>query len=83
MTPKVAISLPPELLRLVESEREQRGVTRSEFIRTALLEHFERIREREEIASYQASYRAKPEELAGWSEIAALAWSDNEWDEGP
>lgn len=82
MTSKVAISLPPELLRLVESERGRRGLTRSEFIRTALLEHFERVREREQVASYQESYRSEPEDLAGWTEIAAAAWSDNEWDEG-
>ncbi len=85
MTEKIAISLPDQLLRMIELERKQRGMSRSEFLRFAVQEHFARVAERNKEAAYVAAYRADPERVGEWDEVIAeglRAWGELPWEPG-
>lgn len=81
---KVAISLPPELLRLIDFECQRRSMTRSEFFRWAVDELFRQRAEREADAEYEEAYRRDPEDPAdadaymtmAAASIAALPWDE-------
>jgi Arc/MetJ-type ribon-helix-helix transcriptional regulator len=84
MTEKIAISLPDELLRMIEAERKRRGLSRSEFLRAAVQEHFQRVAERSKEARYVAAYQADPELETEWGELAGegvRAWAGLPWEE--
>lgn len=83
MTQKIAISLPDELLRLIEVERKRRGMSRSEFLRAAVQEHFERVADLRRDAAYVEAYGADPERAGEWNDLIAAglqAWADLPWD---
>lgn len=83
-TSKIAISLPPELLRLVDHECRARGMNRSEFIRHSIAAVFQRRAERDADAEYEEAYRKTPEDPVD-SEIyltmASAAIGSLPWDE--
>jgi metal-responsive CopG/Arc/MetJ family transcriptional regulator len=58
---KIAISLPDEMLQVVEAERQASGETRSEFFRRAMDEFLRRKMEREAIEQYIQGYQRYPE----------------------
>ncbi len=58
---KIAISLPEELLGVVENERRLTGESRSEYFRRAVETLLGRQREREASESYVHAYRKNPE----------------------
>ena len=60
-TAKIAISLPDELLRLVDQERGAKALSRSEFIRAALVDSFARAEERQAALEYVRAYGDQPE----------------------
>lgn len=81
---KVAISLPPELLRLVDLECRARGMNRSEFIRFSVAALFQRRAERAADAEYEEAYRRMPEDPADSEAhlaMAASAIGSLPWDE--
>jgi metal-responsive CopG/Arc/MetJ family transcriptional regulator len=81
---KVAISLPPELLRLIDFECRARGINRSEFFRWAVSDLFRRRAERAADAEYEEAYRKHPEDPAeseAYLAIAAAAVGSLPWDE--
>jgi metal-responsive CopG/Arc/MetJ family transcriptional regulator len=78
----VAISLPEELLRLVDAECRRRGVSRSEFIRMAVAETFRRAQDRARAEKYVAGYKAAPEsdeEVSQALQQAAAVLSEEPW----
>lgn len=60
-TAKIAISLPEDLLRLVEEERNAKGESRSEFFRRAIETLWQQRLEEMEIKRYLEGYRRMPE----------------------
>lgn len=83
-TSKVAISLPPELLRLIDSECRRRSMTRSEFFRWAVDDLFRRRAEREADAEYEESYRRDPEDASvaqAYLAMASASIASLPWDE--
>lgn len=81
---KVAISLPPELLRLVDAECRARGMNRSEFIRFTVTDLFLRRTERTADEEYEEAYRRSPEDPADVEAFLALttaALAGLPWDE--
>jgi metal-responsive CopG/Arc/MetJ family transcriptional regulator len=80
---KVAISLPEDLLRLVDHECRLRGISRSEFLRAAVLELFSRQEERAAVATYVAGYKSDPEddeEIRVALETASAALVQETWE---
>jgi metal-responsive CopG/Arc/MetJ family transcriptional regulator len=80
---KVAISLPEQLLRLVDVECRSRGVSRSEFFRVAVEELFHRQEERKAVGSYVAGYERDPEseeEIREALAAAAAAVTEEPWE---
>ena len=81
---KIAISLPDDVLRDVEKERQASGETRSQFFRRAVKDLLKRQREREATDQYVPAYREMPETEAelGWVEATSQAvleeypWND-------
>lgn len=85
MTQKIAISLPDQLLRMIELECKRRGMSRSEFLRVAVQEHFDRVAERKKEAAYVAAYRADPEAAGEWDGVIAeglRSWGELPWEAG-
>ena len=81
---KIAISLPDETLKLVEKERKECGLSRSEFFRRAVEEHLRREKERKDVDRYIEGYKKFPEtkEELVWVEAAAqYAFDDDSWEE--
>ena len=81
---KVAISLPPELLRLVDLECRSRGISRSEFFRWAVNDLFRRRAERAADAEYEEAYRKHPEDPAeseAYLAMTTAAAASLSWDE--
>jgi len=77
-TAKIAISLPEDLLRVVEEERKARGETRSQFFRRAVEVLRQKERQRDAVAQYIEGYRRLPEspeevEAAYRAAVAVLA----------
>jgi metal-responsive CopG/Arc/MetJ family transcriptional regulator len=78
---KIAISLPEELLRLIDLDRGS-GMTRSEYFRRAIEDSIRRRAAAEASARYQAAYLAQPEdddELA-WSRASIAALAAEPWE---
>lgn len=81
---KIAISLPPELLRLIDVECRNRSMTRSEFFRWAVAEHLRRRADSDADSEYIDAYERIPEDPAdaeahlamASSSIAALPWDE-------
>jgi len=68
---KLAISLPPEDFREMESHRRKLKTTRSAVVRQALRTYFQARRHQAMVAQYVEGYRKfpeTPEELAGFAE---------------
>jgi metal-responsive CopG/Arc/MetJ family transcriptional regulator len=58
---KIAISLPEEVLEVVEKERKAKGESRSEFFRRAIEVLLRQQRERAAVERYVDSYQQVPE----------------------
>jgi metal-responsive CopG/Arc/MetJ family transcriptional regulator len=58
---KVAISLPPAILDTVEEERRERGESRSEFFRQAVLAFLRDLRDKKNVQRYVQGYLEQPE----------------------
>ena len=67
---KIGISLPDDVLRDVEKERQASGETRSQFFRRAVTALLKQKRDREANEQYVRAYREMPEteEELGWVE---------------
>ena len=81
---KIAISLPDDVLKEIESERLATGETRSEFFRRAVKAYFQNKRKKEDIDRYIRGYLEHPEteEAAAWtSEALGRAWAENPWED--
>ena len=82
---KIAISLPDEVLREVEKERQSTGETRSEFFRQVIKAYFQSKRNKEDIERYVRGYQQFPEteEELGWIESASQAvLAEYPWEDG-
>ncbi|MPZ69014.1 MAG: ribbon-helix-helix protein, CopG family [Actinobacteria bacterium] len=60
-TAKITISLPVDLLRLIDDERKTRSMSRSEYIRSALIDSFARADQRNMALDYVRAYGDRPE----------------------
>jgi metal-responsive CopG/Arc/MetJ family transcriptional regulator len=81
---KIAISLPDEVLQVIEKERLTRGESRSEFFRRAVEQLLRREREREWDEQYVRAYQQYPEtaeEIALAEATMGYAFAENPWDE--
>ena len=81
---KIAISIPDELLEVVEKERRAAGGSRSQFFRWAVEEHLRRIKEREAVEHYIQSYQRDPEtryERAVAESTLHYAFDEESWEE--
>jgi len=81
---KIAISLPDDVLRDVEKERQASGETRSQLFRRAIKDLLKREREREATEQYIRTYREMPEteEELAWVEAASKAvLEEYPWDD--
>lgn len=79
---KIAISLPDELLRLIDAECRRLRVNRSEFIRRAIRRSFKQAADEIADRAYARSYLEEPDdpELAeGFLKLAADAFSEDPW----
>lgn len=78
-TAKVTISLPVELLEEVERAQQQRGETRSEFIRRALEQDLRAERARAKVEQYIRGYLEQPETPEELAETDAFNQA-TQWD---
>jgi metal-responsive CopG/Arc/MetJ family transcriptional regulator len=81
---KVAISLPNEVLEEVESLRERRKESRSEFFRRAIDELLRKEREREAVARYIQAYKEMPEteeEIEAADRASNILLAQEPWDD--
>ena len=81
---KIAISLPDDVLREVEKERQASGETRSQFFRRAIKDLLKREKEREATEQYIRAYREMPEtpeEIEAWSTLGLEALAQEPWDD--
>ncbi|MPZ16135.1 MAG: hypothetical protein GEU73_17250 [Chloroflexi bacterium] len=60
-TAKITIDLPVDLLRLIDDERETRSMSRSEYIRSALIDSFASADQRNMTLDYVRAYGDRPE----------------------
>ena len=82
---KIAISLPDEVLQIIEKERLGTGETRSEFFRRAVQAFLRHKRERVMDEQYIRAYREMPEtaeELEGFDAAALESFAQKPWDGG-
>ena len=80
---KIAISLPQDLLQIVERERGKSGETRSAFFRRAVEEMLGRSERNERIDAYVRGYLRQPEtdaEAAAADAAATDALEAEEWE---
>ena len=80
---KVAISLPEDLLEVVEQERKAKGESRSEFFRRAVDELLRQERERAAVEKYVRGYQKMPEtteEIEAALAIAAPVLAEEPWE---
>ena len=81
-TSKIAISLPEDMLEVVERERMAKGESRSEFFRRAVEAFLRQQRERADVERYVRGYRKMPESaeeveaahVAGSAILAGEPW---------
>ena len=79
---KIAISLPPELLEIVDQKRHDRGETRSVFFRHAVESLLRREQEQEAVQRYIQGYRKQPEtdnEVATIHQASSAALGGEPW----
>lgn len=80
---KVAISLPQDILEVVEQERKAKGESRSEFFRRAVEELLKQEREKVAVEKYIRSYREMPEtaeEVEAALTIAGAVLAEEPWE---
>lgn len=80
---KVAISLPRDVLEIVERERKAKGESRSEFFRRAVEEIQRQQRQRTAVEQYIRGYQQMPEideEVQAVHRIGALVLAEETWD---
>lgn len=70
---KVAISLPTTIFESVESERQKRQESRSEFFRQAVVNFLRGLEEKRAVARYVEGYLEQPETEEETQGINALA----------
>lgn len=70
---KVAISLPQDILKIVEQERKTTGESRSEFFRRAVEELLRQEREKVAVEKYIQSYQQTPETTEEVEEALSIA----------
>ncbi|MDO8636090.1 MAG: ribbon-helix-helix domain-containing protein [Dehalococcoidia bacterium] len=70
---KVAISLPQDILKIVEQERKTKGESRSEFFRRAVEELLRQEREKVAVEKYIQSYQQIPETTEEVEEALSIA----------
>lgn len=78
---KIAISLPKEDFKLLETLRKRMGVTRSAFIYNTIHYWLVKSREDEMIKRYEEGYRRKPEfieERVAMEKLALELWNKEE-----
>jgi Ribbon-helix-helix protein, copG family. len=63
-TAKIAISLPEDILQVIEQERKAKGESRSEFFRRAIEAFLRQQQERITVEQYVQGYRQMPETIA-------------------
>ena len=81
---KIAISIPDEILKAVEKERSESGISRSEYFRRTVEEHLRRENEKEDVARYIQGYLENPEtpgESARSQATSAYAFDDVSWED--
>jgi ABC-type glutathione transport system ATPase component len=82
-TAKIAISLPEQLLDVIDVERRARGLSRSEFFRRAVEDLLRKEAERDAIDQYTQGYRDLPEdpEDVEWaSQVASTTLASEPWE---
>ena len=80
---KVAISLPQDILAVIEQERKTRGESRSEFFRRAVEELLRHEREKVAVEKYVHSYQQPPEtteEIEAALSIAGAVLAEEPWE---
>ena len=80
---KVAISLPEDILEVVEQERKARGESRSEFFRRAVEELLRQERERATVEKYIRGYQKMPEtteEIEAALSLTAPVLAEEPWE---
>lgn len=70
---KVAISLPQDILKIVEQERKTKGESRSEFFRRAVEELLRQEQEKVAVEKYIQSYQQTPETTEEVEEALSIA----------
>lgn len=82
---KIAISLPEEVLRAIESARKASGESRSQFLRHAVEAYLRHQKERELDEQYMRGYLEKPEtpqDAGGLYGAGLAALAQEPWDDG-
>jgi metal-responsive CopG/Arc/MetJ family transcriptional regulator len=82
---KIAISLPEEVLRAIESARKASGESRSQFLRRAVEAYLRRQKERDLDEQYIRGYVEQPEtpqEAGGLYSAGLAALAQEPWDDG-
>ncbi|MBI2831827.1 MAG: ribbon-helix-helix protein, CopG family [Chloroflexi bacterium] len=82
-TAKVAISLPEDVLRIVEQERKSIGESRSQFFRRAVECLLKNKRDREASEQYVRAYNKIPEtkeEVAAARKAASIILAEEPWE---
>ncbi len=80
---KIAISLPETLLRIVDEQARERGLSRSQLFRYAVESLLRREREEEEVREYVEAYLRQPEteqEVEGMFRAALPAMAQEPWE---
>lgn len=83
-TTKIAISLPEDVLNVVEEKREESGESRSQFFRRAVETLLKRQTEQEQIERYVRAYIENPEtkqEIESARHAASTILAAETWDE--
>ena len=81
-TSKVAISLPEEVLKAIEREREESGESRSQFFRRAVETLLRYQREQELSQQYRRAYQEIPEtkeEVTAARHAASIILAEEPW----
>jgi metal-responsive CopG/Arc/MetJ family transcriptional regulator len=80
---KVAISLPEDVLAAVETQRQAKGETRSEFFRRAVETRLKREQESSAIRDYlrgYQQYRESPEEIEAAHRAGSVVLAGEPWE---
>ena len=80
---KVAISLPHDMLAVIEQERKTKGESRSEFFRRAVEELLRQEREKVAVEEYIHSYQQTPEtteDIEAALSLAGAVLAEEPWE---